>query len=155
MKLKCFLFFLIFSYSIAGAQTSSSVGEDTDCSVVSERIKDLYRKMFHSPSATTYRKLMAEFTKKVGNKVRFDNLEYVNCEDKILLWIQKNIDKTKWQTYAEAEKEWQNSQDVYTLIAKENPELYDYVKEMYKHCPAEVNKTFEDLINEYGIDFVM
>lgn len=149
---------LLAMANIASAQNKSISSENVDnnkidCKSKFDTAKELYAKMFNSPSGINYRTLRKRFFDKTHNPGRFQDQQATTCKENILLWIKANIQKTDFSNYEEAKREWEAKEKSREIYVKENQEFYNYMEEIKGSC-GEYGKTFFlEMIEQYGNEF--
>lgn len=132
MKIACLLITFIFLNVLpAHAQHSSEPVKDSVYTNVSAKLKKLYYKQLESKSYIQYSILTKAFAKKLYKKgVKR------GANDNGLDWIEKNLDKTSFTSFYEAERDWikiLNAQDTDRMA---NHVYHDYmIWAMMKHGP--------------------
>jgi hypothetical protein len=146
----------VFWCQKAVSQTAIPAGNN-ECAARSEKAKELYLKMFNSPSSVDYRKVRNNFWNKLPKDgVSFDDPDALSCEDKILSWAKDNLEKTSFSSYEELKQAWDKKKEAYIQLLKEeeNSEFHLYMKELKKYCgPEEFKRLLLDLIKQYGKEF--
>ncbi|MFP5436465.1 MAG: hypothetical protein ACLGH8_01615 [Bacteroidia bacterium] len=127
---------------------------DSDCAFRCEKAKEMYAKLYNSDAAVQYRQARDNFFSKLPKGEHPDDANALTCEDKVLLWTEKNIEKTSFSDYNQAKQLWEARKQASAKLMNENEAFHNYMRETAKNCSQDsFKKLLNDLIRTYGKDF--
>lgn len=137
MKSFCTLLFTIvfaLSYTKVTAQTSTynPVNSSSECKERVDKLKAMHVTFLSSDTQKKYSQLIKEFNRKINLKGSGEKVE--NIIDDLMGWIKNNIDKTMFESYEAAEKEFEAISDASVAMRNENKEYYTYLNESRPYC---------------------
>jgi hypothetical protein len=127
---------------------------ESDCAARCERAKEMYAKLYNSDVAIQYRQARDNFFDKLPKGEQLDDANALTCEDKVLLWTEKNIEKTGFSDYNQAEQLWEARKEASSKLLNENSAFHDYMRAIAKECgPDSFKNLLNELIKTYGRNF--
>jgi hypothetical protein len=142
---------LLICFALAGTYTAMAQTGNIDnpeCSKRYEKLKELQLKKLSSGNSIKYHKMMKEFTAKMNIRATGDKVTDVS-ED-LLGWVKNNIDKTKFRSYEEAEKDFAALSAAGEASRLDGKEYFAYLKECRQHCGNDImTKVLTEVLQEH------
>jgi hypothetical protein len=126
-------FALVCSYTVT-AQTGNI--DNPECVARYEKLKELHLQKLTSESYVKQHVLLKEFTRKLN--VKDAKYKVAEMSKDMLGWIKTNIDKTLFESYEEAEKDFAALSAAGEASRIEGREYFSYMKECAQHCGNDI-----------------
>ncbi|WP_330443653.1 hypothetical protein [Flavobacterium sp. C4GT6] len=157
IKLLYIFSFLIFSLN-STAQTkednsSKEAVEESTYQKDYEKLKELHIAYENSEDKAKQVKLMDDFYDKIKDRRKMRDA-IGNDIGATLEWIKNNLDKTKFTSYEEAKKEWDNIQAAGMSSVMKNQEYFNFMQKcLRKHGSDILIKVMEEATPNPYTDF--
>ena len=129
--MKKIYFAFLFLCILATAQTTTynpSVQYGEEQQEIYDTFKELFVKRVESESYQKWRQASNIFLEKTNQPLKTLMTEHTT----FLEWIKNNLSSTAFESYEEAENDWNTLTEAYILDKKENSEYYTLTEKLYK-----------------------
>lgn len=106
--------------------------DSPECAERYETLKKMHAEYLASATVKKETMIVREFNRKLNLKANGEKLEVVLAD--VMGWIKDNVEKTHFESYEAAEKEFAAITDAFVAVRAENKDYFAFINEAKTYC---------------------